>query len=52
MSPKPRLGVSFTLPGTSMTVSRLGYGAMQLSGPQVWRTPHDPVAAITVLHGS
>jgi pyridoxine 4-dehydrogenase len=49
MSPKLRLGGSFTLPGTSMTVNRLGYGAMQLSGPQVWRPPHDPVAAIAVL---
>jgi pyridoxine 4-dehydrogenase len=49
MSPKPRLGGSFTLPGTSMTVNRLGYGAMQLSGPQVWGPPDDPVAAIAVL---
>jgi hypothetical protein len=26
------LAGSFTLPGTSMTVNRLGYGAMQLAG--------------------
>ena len=30
---------SFTLPGTSMTVNRMGYGAMQLPGPQVWGPP-------------
>ncbi len=26
------LAGSFTLPGTSMTVNRMGYGAMQLAG--------------------
>ena len=30
------LGGSFTFLGTSMTVHRLGYGAMQLAGPGVW----------------
>ena len=40
---------SFTLPGTSMTVSRMGYGAMQLAGPQVWGPPRDVDAAIAVL---
>ena len=29
------LGGSFTLPGTSITLNRMGYGAMQLAGPQV-----------------
>lgn len=29
------LGGNFTFPGTSMTVKRMGYGAMQLAGPQV-----------------
>ena len=29
------LAGSFTLPGTSMTVNRMGYGAMQLAGPGV-----------------
>ena len=32
------LNDTFTLPGTSMTVNRMGYGAMQLAGPQVWVT--------------
>jgi pyridoxine 4-dehydrogenase len=43
------LGGNFTLPGTSMTVNRMGYGAMQLAGPQVWGPPKDIDAAIAVL---
>ncbi|HTU50318.1 MAG TPA: aldo/keto reductase family oxidoreductase [Acidobacteriaceae bacterium] len=43
------LGSNFTFPGTSMTVKRMGYGAMQLAGPQVWGLPRDPDAAIAVL---
>jgi aryl-alcohol dehydrogenase-like predicted oxidoreductase len=39
----------FTLPGTSMTLNRTGYGAMQLAGPQVWGPPRDVDAAIAVL---
>jgi aryl-alcohol dehydrogenase-like predicted oxidoreductase len=40
---------SFTLPGTSMTLNRMGYGAMQLAGPQVWGPPRDVDGAIAVL---
>jgi pyridoxine 4-dehydrogenase len=40
---------SFTLPGTSMTLNRMGYGAMQLAGPEVWGPPRDVNAAIAVL---
>src|SRR5271170_7800791 len=43
------LGGDFTLPGTSLTVHRLGYGAMQLAGPEVWGPPRDVDAAIAVL---
>ena len=43
------LAGSFTLPGTSMTVNRMGYGAMQLAGPGVWGPPRDPDGAIAVL---
>jgi pyridoxine 4-dehydrogenase len=39
----------FTLPGTSMTLNRMGYGAMQLAGPQVFGPPRDVDAAIAVL---
>ena len=43
------LAGSFTLPGTSLTVNRMGYGAMQLAGSQVWGPPRDVDAAIAVL---
>jgi pyridoxine 4-dehydrogenase len=43
------LAVSFSLPGTAMTVNRIGYGAMQLAGPEVWGPPRDIDAAIAVL---
>ena len=43
------LGGTFTLPGTSMTLNRVGYGAMQLAGPQVFGPPRDVDAAIAVL---
>jgi aryl-alcohol dehydrogenase-like predicted oxidoreductase len=42
-------GGSFTLPGTSMMLNRMGYGAMQLAGPQVWGPPRDVDGAIAVL---
>lgn len=43
------LAGSFTLPGTSMTLNRMGYGAMQLAGPGVWGPPRDVNTAIAVL---
>ena len=48
-SDQPTLGGSFTLPGSSLTLHRLGYGAMQLAGPGVWGPPRDPDAAVAVL---
>jgi pyridoxine 4-dehydrogenase len=42
------LGGSFTLPGTSVTLTRMGYGAMQLTGPQVWGPPRGPATAVAV----
>jgi len=44
-----RFAGSFTLPGTSTTLNRMGYGAMQLAGPEVWGPPRDVNAAIAVL---
>ncbi|HEV8060104.1 MAG TPA: aldo/keto reductase family oxidoreductase [Gemmataceae bacterium] len=44
-----KLGGRFTFPGTSLTVHRLGYGAMQLAGPGVWGPPKDPDGAVAVL---
>src|SRR3954451_20988701 len=46
------LGGDFTLPGTSMTVKRMGYGAMQLAGPQVWGPPRDVDGAVAVLRAA
>src|SRR5215471_8976934 len=43
------LAGSFTLPDTSMKLKRMGYGAMQLAGPEVWGPPRDVNAAIAVL---
>jgi pyridoxine 4-dehydrogenase len=47
------LAGSFTLPGTSMTVNRVGYGAMQLAGRDgsklVWGPPRNVDEAIAVL---
>jgi aryl-alcohol dehydrogenase-like predicted oxidoreductase len=47
--PKPNLAGPFTFPGTSLTVQRIGYGAMQLAGPGVFGPPKDPDTAIAVL---
>ncbi|HYQ44067.1 MAG TPA: aldo/keto reductase family oxidoreductase [Polyangiaceae bacterium] len=44
-----KLGGKFTFPGTSLTVNRVGYGAMQLAGPGVWGPPRDVEAALSVL---
>ena len=44
-----KLGGPFTLPSTSMTVNRMGYGAMQLAGPHVFGPPRDMDAALAVL---
>jgi pyridoxine 4-dehydrogenase len=47
------LAGSFTLPGTSMTVNRGGYGAMQLAGRDgsklVWGPPRNIDEAIAIL---
>src|SRR5437899_274338 len=42
----------FTLPGTSLSVNRMGYGAMQLAGPEVYGPPRDIDAAIAVLRAA
>ena len=49
MTTRTDLNSSMTLPGTSMAVNRMGYGAMQLAGPQVWGPPRDMDAAVAVL---
>jgi len=53
MSDKTNLGGGFTLAGTSLTVNRMGYGAMQLAGQdgdkRVWGPRRDIPGAIAVL---
>jgi aryl-alcohol dehydrogenase-like predicted oxidoreductase len=49
MTKQMNLAGSFTFANTSLTVNRMGYGAMQLAGPQVWGPPRDVDAAIAVL---
>lgn len=49
MTDHTKLGGTFTLPGTTLTLNRIGYGAMQLAGRNVWGPPRDVDAAIAVL---
>src|ERR1700752_336602 len=53
MREKTNLGGRFTFAGTSLTVNRMGYGAMQLAGQDgdkmVWGPPRDIPGAIAVL---
>jgi len=48
-----KLGGKFTFPGSSLTVNRMGYGAMQLAGrdgkKMVWGPPRDVDGAIVLL---
>jgi pyridoxine 4-dehydrogenase len=53
MAPNPThaqsLGGRFTFPGTALTVNRIGFGAMRLTGPGIWGPPPNVDAAIAVL---
>ncbi len=53
MTKQPDLGGTFTLSNTSITLNRMGYGAMQLAGKDgdkmVWGSPRDVPGAIAVL---
>jgi pyridoxine 4-dehydrogenase len=46
---KTKLGGTFTFSDTSLTVQRMGYGAMQLAGPGVYGPPKNPEIAVAVL---
>jgi pyridoxine 4-dehydrogenase len=46
---KADLGGTFTFRDASMTLNRMGYGAMQLAGPHVWGPPRDVDQAVAVL---
>ena len=49
MTKRMNLGGGFMIVGTSTTMNRMGYGAMQLAGPAVWGPPRDVEVAIAVL---
>src|SRR5579871_3817644 len=53
MKEQTNLGGRFTFAGTSLTVNRIGYGAMQLAGQdgdkKVWGPPRDIPGAVAVL---
>ncbi len=40
---------TFTFPGTDLTVNRLGFGAMRITGKGIWGPPADPEVAKQVL---
>ena len=49
MKTSTQLGGTFKFPGTDLVVNRMGYGAMQLTGPMVWGPPKDMDVAKAVL---
>ena len=53
MTKQSNTGGTFTLSGTSITLNRMGYGAMQLAGRDgdklVWGPPRDVPGAVAVL---
>ena len=52
MTATKNLGGKFAFSGSSTTVHRLGYGAMQLAGPNVLGPPKDMEAALQVLRNA
>ena len=49
MTNSTNLGGTFALPGTSLSLHRFGYGAMQLAGQGVFGPPRDRDGALAVL---
>ena len=49
MFPSPELGGAFAPAGTSFALNRIGYGAIQLTGPMAWGPPKDRQAAMAVV---
>ncbi|MGA8552836.1 MAG: aldo/keto reductase family oxidoreductase [Candidatus Acidiferrales bacterium] len=44
-----KLGGRFTLRNTWISLNRMGYGAMKLTGPEVWGPPSDVDTALAIL---
>jgi pyridoxine 4-dehydrogenase len=49
MSLSAHLGGAFTPAGTNLFLNRMGYGAMQLTGPMAFGPPRDRAAAVAVV---
>jgi aryl-alcohol dehydrogenase-like predicted oxidoreductase len=49
MSPSPELNSAYAPAGTGLALNRMGYGAMQLTGPMAWGPPKDRRAAVAVV---
>ena len=49
MSTNNSLGGPFTFNGTTKTIHRIGYGAIQLTGPMAWGEPRNRDAALAVV---
>ena len=49
MSLSLNLGSTFVPAGTNLALNRIGYGAIQLTGPMVWGPPNDRRAAVSVV---
>ena len=49
MSPSTNLGGAFTPAGTNLALNRMGYGAIQLTGPMAFGPPRDRQAALAVV---
>jgi pyridoxine 4-dehydrogenase len=49
MSIPSELGGTFTLKGINKTIHRMGYGALQLTGPMAWGEPADHNSAVNVV---
>src|SRR5690349_14967633 len=49
MTTRPMSGTTFVL-GGDLTVNRLGFGAMRITGPRVLGEPADRAQAMAVLH--
>jgi pyridoxine 4-dehydrogenase len=49
VAPSPELGGVVAPAGTSFVLNRIGYGAIQLTGPMAWGPPNDRQAAVAVV---
>jgi pyridoxine 4-dehydrogenase len=49
MTRSPKLGGAFTPAGTSFALNRIGYGAMNITGPMAWGPPDDRPGAVAVV---